>query len=58
MGLAAEQQFGFQGGTTVNSEKVYLKTHLEASLWSDDFLGRRSIDGSFGENLVLATITI
>ena len=57
-GLAAAQAVGFQGGATINPEQVYVGTHLEVPLGSDDFLIRPAIDGGFSEDLILATITV
>ena len=58
VGLVSAQAIGFQGGATVNPEQVYVGTHLEAPLGSDDFLIRPGIDGGFGDDLMLATIAV
>ena len=57
VGLAAAQAVGFQGGATINPEQVYVGTHLEVPLGSDDVLIRPGIDGGWGEDLMLATRT-
>jgi len=58
VGLSAGQGIGFQGGATVNPEQVYVGTHMEIPLGSDDFLIRPVVDGGFGEDLMLATIGV
>ena len=58
VGLAAAQAIGFQGGATIDPEQVYVGTHLEAPLGSDNFLIRPGIDGGFGDDLMLATISV
>ena len=56
--LVVAQAIGFQGGATINPEQVYVGTHLELPIGSDDFLIRPGIDGGFGEDLMLATMAV
>ncbi len=50
------QGIGFQGGVTVNPEQVYVGTHMELPLGSDQLVLRPAIDGGFGSNLRVAAI--
>ena len=53
---AHAQGIGFQGGVTVNPEQVYVGTHVELPLGSDQLILRPAIDGGFGNNLRVAAI--
>ncbi len=53
---AHAQGIGFQGGMTVNPEQVYVGTHLELPLGSDQLVLRPAIDGGFGDDLRVAAI--
>jgi len=53
---AHAQGIGFQGGVTVNREQVYVGTHVELPLGSDQLVLRPAIDGGFGNNLRVAAI--
>ena len=50
------QGIGFQGGMTVNPEQIYVGTHLELPLGSDQLVLRPAIDGGFGNDLRVAAI--
>ena len=50
------QGIGFQGGVTVNPEQVYVGTHIELPLGSDQLVLRPAIDGGFGSDLRVAAI--
>ena len=54
---AAAQGVGFQAGMTIDPEQFYVGSHVELPLGSDDFLIRPGIDGGFGDNLTIASIT-
>ena len=53
---AFAQGVGFQGGMTINPEQVYVGTHLELPLGSDQLVLRPAIDGGFGSGLRVAAI--
>ena len=53
---AHAQGIGFQGGLTVNPEQVYVGTHMELPLGSDQLVIRPAIDGGFGSDLRVAAI--
>ena len=53
---AHAQGIGFQGGVTVNPEQVYVGTHVELPLGSDQLVLRPAIDGGFGSGLRVAAI--
>lgn len=53
---AGAQGIGFQGGMTVNPEQVYVGTHLELPLGSDQLVLRPAVDGGFGDGLRVAAI--
>lgn len=53
---AGAQGIGFQGGMTVNPEQVYVGTHMELPLGSDQLVLRPAIDGGFGNDLRVAAI--
>ena len=53
---AYAQGIGFQGGLTLNPEQVYVGTHIELPLGSDQLVLRPAIDGGFGSNLRVAAI--
>ena len=53
---AFAQGIGFQGGMTVNPEQIYVGTHLELPLGSDQLVLRPAIDGGFGNDLRVAAI--
>ena len=50
------QGIGFQGGLTVNPEQVYVGTHIELPLGSDQLVLRPAVDGGFGSGLRVAAI--
>ena len=50
------QGIGFQGGLTLNPEQVYVGTHMELPLGSDQLVLRPAIDGGFGSDLRVAAI--
>ncbi len=54
--VAHAQGIGFQGGMTVNPEQVYVGTHMELPLGSDQIVLRPAIDGGFGNGLRVAAI--
>jgi len=54
--FAHAQGIGFQGGLTVNPEQVYVGTHIELPLGSDQLVLRPAIDGGFGSGLRVAAI--
>ena len=54
--VAHAQGIGFQGGMTVNPEQVYVGTHVELPLGSDQLVLRPAIDGGFGNDLRVAAI--
>ena len=54
--VALAQGIGFQGGLTLNPEQVYVGTHIELPLGSDQLVLRPAIDGGFGSNLRVAAI--
>lgn len=53
---AFAQGVGFQGGMTINPEQVYVGTHVELPLGSDQIVLRPAIDGGFGSGLRVAAI--
>ena len=53
---AFAQGVGFQGGMTINPEQVYVGTHVELPLGSDQLVLRPAIDGGFGSGLRVAAI--
>ncbi len=53
---AHAQGVGFQGGLTVNPEQVYVGTHVELPLGSDQLVLRPAVDGGFGGGLRVAAI--
>ncbi len=53
---APAQGIGFQGGATVNPNQLYVGTHYELPLGSDQIVLRPIIDGAFGSGLRAATI--
>ena len=53
---AFAQGIGFQGGMTINPEQVYVGTHVELPLGSDQLVLRPAIDGGFGSGLRVAAI--
>ena len=53
---ALAQGVGFQGGMTINPEQVYVGTHVELPLGSDQIVLRPAIDGGFGSGLRVAAI--
>lgn len=53
---AHAQGIGFQGGLTVNPEQVYVGTHMELPLGSDQLVLRPAVDGGFGSGLRVAAI--
>ena len=53
---AFAQGVGFQGGLTINPEQVYVGTHVELPLGSDQIVLRPAIDGGFGSGLRVAAI--
>ena len=53
---AYAQGIGFQGGMTVNPEQIYVGTHMELPLGSDQLVLRPAIDGGFGNDLRVAAI--
>ena len=53
---ADAQGIGFQGGMTIDPEQVYVGTHVELPLGSDQLVLRPAIDGSFGSGLRVAAI--
>lgn len=54
--VAHAQGIGFQGGMTVSPEQIYVGTHLELPLGSDQLVLRPAIDGGFGNDLRVAAI--
>ncbi len=57
-GKAGAQGVGFQTGGTVDPEQVYVGSHVEFPLGSDQFILRPGIDGGFGSNLTIASINV
>lgn len=53
---AFAQGVGFQGGMTINPEQIYVGTHVELPLGSDQLVLRPAIDGGFGSGLRVAAI--
>ena len=53
---AFAQGIGFQAGMTSNPEQVYVGTHVELPLGSDQLVLRPAIDGGFGSGLRVAAI--
>ena len=54
--VTSAQGIGFQGGLTVNPEQVYVGTHMELPLGSDQLVLRPAVDGGFGSGLRVAAI--
>jgi len=55
---AEAQGLGFQGGVTVDPEQVSVGSHFETGELFPRFHFRPGIDGSFGDNVTLASINI
>jgi hypothetical protein len=53
---ASAQGIGFQSGLTLNPEQIYVGTHVELPLGSDQLILRPAIDGGFGSDLRVAAI--
>ena len=58
VGSADAQGIGFQGGATVDPERVFVGTHLETGEILQGLRFRPGIDGALGGNYSLASINI